>query len=494
MDDMARVFGFGTPDLADNQEMENINYGEKLKNSCCGMGFGFLFFFGFLGIAGWNEYRNVANIQTIKAAREEYKSGTCSPIMSNLEGELVHLTCSITNLDLLGGDDPVLQGVPESERTGLSLKTDMEVYQWSEETSTETKDNKVGGGSTRITTYNYRRRWSTRSPDDINAFHQGGETCKSQNGDRACYNWDPKDESWWNQAGYQLGSNVVIDQSENVKAGDYVLPQSAVSSLGEPEELTPSCASGGGGTSTAAPTTVAPSNSSTRRELQTGVTLSCATGSGNNPVLKNQNLYWQQIDSDGRQIDYLMRSYTIYKATTVSILAEQRGNSFLKWTSPYDDDYGLFIFTDGNKTATEMFDEEEMANKGLTWFLRFFTLVMVVTGLVMITAPLTEIPDIIPVIGPFIGNMIGYMLWAVNCALGCCCWSIVVAFTWIAYRPMVAIPLLCVSVCLCASGGYLVYMNNQNKKHPGGKKIEEEDGEADIEVAEEYEPEKLPDE
>ena len=673
MVDFEKMLGFGgqAQRLAEHQELEHLSSGTKLSNSCCGMVFGFLFFFGGLGIAGWNEYRNVANIKTIRAARDEYKEGTCSPIMSELEGELVHVTCPISNLQVLGQDDPVMQGIPQDQRIGLSLASYMEVYQWQERSSTTTKNDNVGGGTTKVTTYTYDRVWSFVTPAAVNQFFNQGASCQTANAGNTCLNWNPTlSEPWWSSSGYSLGTKT-LDTSKDVQAGDYIIPPMVLSRLGDPEVLTPACNSsmdtstpapipststmtteppsatdtvnatnnvnatvngydtpngastnstsvtgtatgvdesdplpsttsneteapvgdaippvevdgnettatemsangssnifdqGPGDTDevdtdegdqteeppqpptanpmqedqpTASPTinetsivetpieedqpTASPTMNenttvsgpmnenqptdeagagsvtrpTTTRTLQSSSSsssssnrLSCAPG---NASLKGTKLYWQQKDSNNVTVDYLTRSYTVMKADTVSILAEQRGNSFVLWESHYDDDYGIFLFADGNQTATEMIDDQERSNVGLTWFLRFFTLVLTILGLVMITAPLTEIPDIVPVIGPWIGDLIGYILWAVNCCLGCCCWAFVVSLSWIAYRPIVGIPLLVASCALCAAGGYAANVNHNNKKKQqssaadfGGNKGDEEE---DVETVEKF--------
>jgi Transmembrane protein 43 len=130
---------------------------------------------------------------------------------------------------------------------------------------------------------------------------------------------------------------------------------------------------------------------------------------------------WQQQDSNSQVVDYLTRSYSLRTADVVSILAKQKGDTFVFWESAYDDDYGLFNFVDGNLTTAEMLDQEEAERVGVTWVLRCLSLLICVVGLVMITAPLTEIPDIIPFVGPWVGDLIGYALWVVDCLLGCFC-------------------------------------------------------------------------
>lgn len=488
MGDINRMFGFGDPEqmLEDNQEMTHQSYGDKLKSSFSGMCIGLILFFGSLATAGWNEYRHVANQKTIDEARDAFQEGQCSPILSELEGALVHVVCDLSNLDVLGDTEAVLQGLDESSRMGLSLVTNMELYSWVEHASTTTKDDKVGGGSTSVTTYTYSRQWSSLKGADVNSFHKNGESCRQQNGGKECVNWDPTQESWWNSQYYALGRKT-IDESKNVMVGDYQLPQGVLT--GDSEVLTPTCSATGtsGTTSTNPPTTVAstatgattsaPSTAApnaTRREL---TQLSCAPGSAE---LQGTKMVWQKEDSDGTMIDYLTRSYTIYTAETASVLAEQEGTTFGFWESSYDEDYGFYHFFDGNYTAQEMIDNQEDQNIGLTWALRVVTLILSIVGLVMITAPLTEIPDIIPVCGPFIGDLIGYALWVVDCLCGCCCWSFIVALFWISFRPAVAIPLLCGSVVLCGLGVYAA--STQKGKRAGRHQQQEGNSNDNVET------------
>lgn len=483
MGDMNRMFGFGEPQhLEDNQEMTHQSYGEKLKSSCSGMCIGLILFFGSLATAGWNEYRHVANQKTITEARESFQEGQCSPILPELEGALVHVACTLSNLQVLGDTETVLQGIPESSRTGISLITNMELLSWREYSSTTTKDDKVGGGSTSVTTYTYSRQWSSSVGANVNSFFKNGESCRQQNGGNECVNWDPTKESWWNSQ-YSLG-RATIDESRDIKAGDYVLPNGVLS--GDPETLTPTCtaSSGNSGTTSTNPpaTTIAPNTaapSTTRRELQQQQ-LACAPGDAE---LQGTKMVWQQQDSNGEMIDYLTRSYTIYTADTASVLAEQKDDTFIFWESSYDDDYGFYKFFDGNYTATEMIDNQEDQNVGLTWALRVLTLILCIVGLVMITAPLTEVPDIIPLCGPFIGDLIGYALWVVDCLCGCCCWSFIVALFWISFRPAVAIPLLCASVVLCGLGVYATY--TQKGRRTGGQQQHQSENEGDTEAAQE---------
>lgn len=447
--------------------------------------------FGSLGVAGWNEYNNVATMKSINEGKEVIQQANCGPIQSHLEGQLVHVTCPLSNIQVLGQADPVLQGIPPEKRTGLALEAYMEVNQWIESVSSKTTTNNVGGGSTTTKTYSYSRQWSPSTPLQNTSFSNSGIKCESKNGGRSCLNWDPAMESWWSSSGYSLGATN-IQYSTNVKAGNYTVPDEVIKYLGSPIVLTPSCSNSSITTNSSATTTI------------TGTTsLACSPGGGS---LRGTKMVWQKIDSNGQSIDYLTRSYTLRTADTISILAQQKGDSFVMWESSFDDDYGMFVFTAGNLTAGEMFAVEEANRVGLTWFLRALTLIGVISGLVLVTLPLTLVPDIIPCIGSYIGDLVGCVLWAVDCMLGSCCWSTVVAVCWLAYRPNIAIPLLCVSFGLAVLSIIAAVVNHRKNKEENSKKeddgqqdddeadIEVPDEEADIEVHEAYNPDYVEDE
>ncbi|CAB9523918.1 Protein of unknown function (DUF1625) [Seminavis robusta] len=434
---MSRTFGFGDP----NVHIEHISYRQKLKNSCGAMGMGFLLFFGALSLSAWNEYRNVATMKAINEARDIVTTAACSPINVALEGKLVHVTCPVSNFQVLGNNDPVLQGVSIEQRAGLSLESYMEVYQWTETERTRTRKTS-SGSTTRTTYYDHHQSWSTQRPKNASRF-------KGDCGD--CTNYDPYDESWWSGSGYELGTETV-DQSRGVKAGDYTIPDSKIPGLGIASVLTPACRDS---------------------------TISCAPG---NATLKINKMVWEK---DGQ--DWMARSYTIYQADTVSILAQQRGDTFVLWEPSYDEDYGFLDVWEGSLTAEDMLNQKEAERVATTWILRFLSLVLCIVGLVMVTAPLTTVPDIIPVVGPWIGDLIGYALWAVSSLIGCCCWSFVVAVSWLVYRPVIGGCLLAASFVLLAAGGYTAHHIHKKKKKEG-KDASVTGSADDLEVAEEYNP------
>ena len=95
---------------------------------------GIVLVFVCLGVAGWNEYRNVATMQTLAAGRESFKQATCT-VDSSLDKQLVHVSCPLKNVSHLGRDIDGLRFKSETEMTGLSLSSTVEVYAWMESVS-----------------------------------------------------------------------------------------------------------------------------------------------------------------------------------------------------------------------------------------------------------------------------------------------------------------------------------------------------------------------
>ena len=208
----------------------------------------------------------------------------------------------------------------------------MDVLQWDEFAYTR----KVGKKSERD--FLYFREWLSTTPTRNTSFFGNGRECKVKNGGRPCYQWRPAEvENWWNESGYKLGYNVV-EVAQNVTAGDYyVIPEDVLETMVLPvpnfQILQPAC-----------------SSDSNRQLLDE---LPCAPG--NAAHLLDNTVVWQQMDSNDTMIDYMTRLYEVAYVDTVSILAVQRGNSFVPWPENADKPL-LFDFVPGTKSASQMID------------------------------------------------------------------------------------------------------------------------------------------
>lgn len=258
--------------------------------------------------AGRSLQESGASLLTLEDAKLIVQEAPCSPLDSSLEGALVHMTCPVTYAQPLGQDDPLLSGLPKEELMGYRLDARIQVFQWEEHAYTR----KVGNKNKRD--FLYFREWYQTEPPSNNTFFGNGRECKVKNGDRPCYQWDPKlVEGWWNSSGYQLGWHTV-ERAHKVTAGEYLIPDDALEfEAPYPQVLQPTCTA----------------NGTSNRQLLEGDELACAPGGSAHLV--DGAVAWQQLDSNGTMIDYLTRVYEVSPMETISVLAVQRGNSFVPW-------------------------------------------------------------------------------------------------------------------------------------------------------------------
>ena len=255
----------------------------------------------------------------------------CSPLNASLEGELIHLTCPVNyGLSSLGDGDPLLRSTPAEQRLGLKLEAYMEVYQWEEFPYTK----KVGKRNVRD--HMYFREFYPRSPPPNTSFFGEGRKCRVDNGGRDCYQWDPEQvEPWWNSSQYQFGWTT-LDQAQNMTiGGSYVLPgadgliDEIAKLAGNPRGLQPACILDG----------------DNDEQSPCGAAILRDDG---------RTIAWQQLDSNGENVDYLTRTYDLYTIDSISILARQRGNSFVPWETA--NGKSLFEFVPGSQTAAQMIE------------------------------------------------------------------------------------------------------------------------------------------
>ena len=230
--------------LASNQEMEQVSFLDKLGSALYSMCTGIVLFAVLLGVAGWNEYRNVATMKTISAGRDAFKQATCS-IDSKLEGQLVHASCTLSNMKHLGLNIDGVKHMHASQMTGLSLQTTTEVFAWLESVQEKKTKNPTGGGDTITKTYTYYQAWTSTTPTAVSSFYKAGEECMKANNNAPCTNIAPSTDADFTSAAatankLKLGTHVV-DTSTGVKFGAYTLPEDMTSKLGTATPITPSC-------------------------------------------------------------------------------------------------------------------------------------------------------------------------------------------------------------------------------------------------------------
>lgn len=144
-------------------EVTTQGWGSRLVGSFVALLFGLVLLPVGIGLLYWNEGRAVDAIRALDraaAAIVEANAGEADP---RTDGKLVHVTGVLEAAT--PARDPALRVSGEGL---LRLARTVEMYQWKEETSSQTHE-AVGGTKTTETTYTYRRVWSAE-PISSNNF------------------------------------------------------------------------------------------------------------------------------------------------------------------------------------------------------------------------------------------------------------------------------------------------------------------------------------
>ncbi|MBR5745508.1 MAG: hypothetical protein IKX94_09350, partial [Muribaculaceae bacterium] len=166
-------------------EVKTTNYGGRLKESCSGIMAGIIMFIAGTALIWWNEDRTKKTADMLDEAQE-----VCVDVESvktvdpALNGSLIHATANAITPDTIA--DPQFA---EVRSNAIKICREAQYYQYVEESHTETKE-KVGGTKEEITTYTYKKQW-TSSPVNSGDFHdpayQGKNFVKAQFEDTDVY-------------------------------------------------------------------------------------------------------------------------------------------------------------------------------------------------------------------------------------------------------------------------------------------------------------------
>lgn len=379
--------------LVDNQrdtytETEKISYGSRIGDSFKGMIPGFLMFLAAFPLLFWNEGRAIKTARALDEGQGVVvEVETNKNILPENEGKLVHMTGKAETKDVL--QDAVF-GVSEN---CIRLEREVEIYQWVEHAQVEEKKN-VGGSVTKTTTYSYTLEWCDSA---VNS----GSFKKREGHENPAGGMEFKSERW---------------QAENVNFGAFRLSESHISRIGQSMAYT-----------------IPPSFTSRVERVQMAGDIIYVPESGTRGNALNN----RDVQSQTRPGDMRIK-YRIVRPHDISLVAKQRGESFVSYVSKKGDGYKVDLLQDGIVDSAEMFETARTGNTVMTWFLRIAGFLLMVGGLKKVLAPIPTLGDVLP----FLGNLLEMGLGLVAGVIAFICALITIAIAWIFYRPVLAVILL----------------------------------------------------
>jgi len=278
----------------------------------------------------------------------------------------------------LSGPATTTQALKDSEfpvsATALALKRTVRMYQW-QETKQSEKKKKAGGGEETVTTYTYEKIWSE-------------SLINSSNFKKPADHRNPGHKPFENR--------IVI--ADKVTLGAFILPGHLVSRI-----------------SSYAPVPAA------------------ALPDSRQPVRLSDNGYYVGNNEKNPEIGDAMISFAAVMPTQVTLVAQQKGNSF----APYATSAGGLIeeLAAGQFSAAEMFKNARGANTLMTWGLRFLGVFLLMIGFLLLFNPLSVVADVIP----FAGNIVAMGAAVISFLFTMTISAAIIAMAWIAYRPVIAV-------------------------------------------------------
>lgn len=443
------------------QEVTTTGYGTRVGNSFKAIGGGFLMFVLGTALLWWNEGRAVKTEKMLDEAGNAYvEMENPNKKDASLEGELICGTAMATT------EDSLVDAQFGIGAKAISIRRNVEYYQWVEHSQTKRED-KLGGKEVTTTTYTYTKEWVS-SPIESSDFH------------------DPA---------YQNKNSVLttIDESEqwaeNVKWGAYTLSESLFHRISSREAIDLAIAEdllkqfdkstqaayerAHGLVNTAInkisqpaqpvqqPAQVAIPDSikallpdSVRAKLDS---IQAVTDSLNKQMANAENkmdlqyvhqasnvLYFGRVPGSPEVGDVRVTFEKVVPAK-VTIMAVVDGDSFKPYKAKNGKRFQTLVM--GKKSGDEIIEGEKEANNMILWALRILGIMIIIGGLKGIFGFLETILKVVP----FIANIFGWGVGIVCTVVGIVWSLIVIALAWLFYRPVLAI-------CLLAIAGFLIWV------------------------------------
>lgn len=123
-----------------------------------------------------------------------------------------------------------------------------------------------------------------------------------------------------------------------------------------------------------------------------------------------------------------------------SIVGQKSVNEFVSFTASNGNK--VLLVEKGTIAAQAMFEAAEQANKTMLWVLRFVGLLIMFFGWQIIAKPIVVVGDVVPIVG----NLLGLGLSVFSGVMAFTFSTIIIAFGWMAYRPLLSIVLLVIGI------------------------------------------------
>lgn len=373
------------------REVTSVSWFGRIKRAVGGVIFGLLLIVLMVIGLFWNEGRAVQTARSLAEGAGAVVSIDAGSVDAANDSKLVHVSGPVTADS--GLSDPDF-GIAAQ---GLRLSRDAEMYQWKEESKSETTK-KLGGGEETVTTYSYSKVWDDSQIDSSDFKKPDGH----QNPAMAIHSRTFQIPE--GKLGAFTLDTPVLDRIEGDK--DYSLSANQSAAIK-------------------------------------------AAYTGTKPLSIVDGKIYLGADTTTPALGDYRIGYELAPLGVVSIVARQAGSRFEPYQTVAGDE--LLMVDTGTVPADKMFAEAVSENTLITWLLRAAGLLLLTIGFALFLSPIGVILDVIPFLGSMARMGTGIIAFFLAILVG----TTTIAIAWFWYRPVLAVGILAAGVVAAAVVYYL---------------------------------------
>lgn len=376
-------------------EVTSQNYGSRLMGSIKGVLVGLVLFLAAFPVLWTNEGYAVRVAKGLEEGAGSVVQMDLTMFSPDMEGNFIH------GIGETGTPETLVDSEIGITLNAIHLVRKVEMYQWKENSTTETVE-KVGGTKETITTYTYEPVWSS-SLIQSSSFKDPNARTRHANPAQMPY----QEQSWTAQqvmiGAYSLSPGLIRQISAN-QAVDYT--NSDIANI--------------------------PDSIKSEADISTNQIYIGTPGSP--------------------QIGDVRISHQVAMPGQVSVL----GKIFNGQIGPYrtSQNTTIEILKPGIHSAEDMIESAKTANVIRTWLIRFLGFFLFFIGINTILKPVATVGVVLPFLGRLLSSGLGLVAGLISLILT----FIVIAIAWIFYRPLLAI------VLLVLAGALIYFMYIRKKK------------------------------
>ena len=378
------------------QKTIKTSYGQRVTGSFGGMVGGFLLFIIGTILLFWNEGNFVKTEKSLQEAEGVIvEANDVSEVDPSLNGKLIHATA------FAGTKETLVDGLFGLSETAIAISRKVEYYQYEEQSRSETRD-RIGGGQETVTTYTYEKKW-TSSPVNSGDFN------------------DPS----YRSSNFVLSTvEAKTERAKDVTFGGYKLPVFIITAISgsvpvnvklTPDELA-------------------------QWESVIAHNMAASDTTATQMVHVNDNVVYFGKSTSSPNIGDVRVTLSKIMPTDISIIAQVNGTTFESYTA--SNGKTVSSVSMGTVSAATMFAGKHSGNRFLTWVFRFIGLFIVIGGLRFMFGFLPALFKVLP----FLGNIVGAGVGLVCTVIGGVWSLIIIAISWLWYRPLIGITLLAIAI------------------------------------------------